>query len=144
MTWGNQYAMSHTVIERFLRFVEIDADACWRWRGYVMRTPHGNGYGKFNNLLAHRVAYELFIGDIGERCHVHHRCGVTDCVNPDHLEMLTPAEHGKLSAKAQQTHCRRGHEFTEENTARKPNGTRQCRICWRAKQREYRQRRRAR
>ena len=57
MTWGNQYAMSHTVIERFLRFVEIDADACWRWRGYVMRTPHGNGYGKFNNLLAHRVAY---------------------------------------------------------------------------------------
>jgi hypothetical protein len=31
--------------------------------------------------------------------------------------------------KAQQTHCRRGHEYNEENTYRKPNATRACRKC---------------
>jgi hypothetical protein len=29
------------------------------------------------------------------------------------------------------THCKRGHEFTEENTYVRPNGRRQCRICTR-------------
>ena len=35
------------------------------------------------------------------------------------------------SAKANQTHCIHGHEFTPENTGRKPNGTRFCRECFR-------------
>ena len=34
--------------------------------------------------------------------------------------------------KANQTHCIHGHEFTPENTGRKPNGTRFCRECRRA------------
>lgn len=33
------------------------------------------------------------------------------------------------SPKAAQTHCKRGHEFTPENTGRKSNGTRFCRAC---------------
>jgi hypothetical protein len=36
------------------------------------------------------------------------------------------------AAKARATHCRRGHEFTPENTYRRPNGERLCRICRRA------------
>lgn len=32
------------------------------------------------------------------------------------------------------THCRRGHEFTPENTMVRPNGRRQCRICKRKRE----------
>lgn len=35
------------------------------------------------------------------------------------------------NAKANQTHCGSGHEFTNENTYRKSNGTRACRACMR-------------
>jgi late competence protein required for DNA uptake (superfamily II DNA/RNA helicase) len=33
------------------------------------------------------------------------------------------------SARARQTHCKRGHEFTPENTIVARNGTRHCREC---------------
>lgn len=55
--------------------------------------------------------------------------------------------------KAKQTHCVRGHQFTAENTGRKPNGTRFCKECHRAFDRgrrdaqwwrEYRKKRRER
>lgn len=41
---------------------------------------------------------------------------------------------------AQKTHCKRGHEFTLENTAIRANGRRDCRECHRVQERE-RQRR---
>lgn len=36
--------------------------------------------------------------------------------------------NGYIQANARKTHCKRGHEFTEENT-RRINGTRVCRTC---------------
>jgi len=37
--------------------------------------------------------------------------------------------HKRDNLKAKQTHCIRGHEFTPENTFRKPNGNRGCKEC---------------
>lgn len=48
--------------------------------------------------------------------------------------------HGKHSAKALWTHCKRGHEFSAANTGRNKNGTRRCREC--AKLRERNRKRR--
>lgn len=36
------------------------------------------------------------------------------------------------SSKSKQTHCKRGHEYTVENTIIKVNGTRWCRECRKA------------
>lgn len=53
---------------------------------------------------------------------------------------------GSRGRSKHQTHCIRGHEFTEENTYRQPNAaspkgwTRQCRICNRERNRERRSR----
>lgn len=35
------------------------------------------------------------------------------------------------------THCRRGHELTEENIYRRPNGRRSCRTCRRSSKRRW-------
>jgi HNH endonuclease len=38
------------------------------------------------------------------------------------------------------THCKRGHEFTQENTYTPPSGKRECRVCRREQVREHRKR----
>lgn len=123
---------------RFMTNVEVDGSTgCWLWTAKLNR----DGYGHFRldgrRPGAHRVAYELFVGAIPEGLEIDHLCRVRHCVNPAHLE---PVTHGVnvargiavppvALAKARQTHCIHGHEFTAENTLVKPNGTRGCRAC---------------
>lgn len=38
---------------------------------------------------------------------------------------------------ASKTHCKNGHEYTEENTYHKKSGGRECRICQKAANRRY-------
>jgi hypothetical protein len=78
-------------------------DDCWLWIGH----RHNKlGYGtlswtgtgvKARNVLAHRVAYELAHGPIPHGYQVHHRCHNKWCVNPAHLEAVTPSEHTRLT-----------------------------------------------
>lgn len=70
---------------------------CWLWIG-----PCSQQYGRFYielaryDILAHRFAYMRFVGEIPADCVIHHRCGNPLCVNPQHLEALTPSEHVML------------------------------------------------
>jgi hypothetical protein len=84
--------------ERFNARVQR-GDDCWEWQGYrVIRRGLPTGYGKFGlspseTVLAHRFAYELWVGEIPEGMVVHHRCENLACVRPDHLELKADGQH---------------------------------------------------
>jgi len=99
-----------------------------------------DGYGRFwlkgRWIGAHRASYLLFVGPIPPAKQLDHLCRNRRCVNPLHLEIVTQQENiargltGKLNHRnAKKTHCKRGHEFTEENTYPTPGGGRKCREC---------------
>lgn len=70
----------------------IDAETgCWVWQKYLL-----NGYpiqnGK-NSGRVHRLYFERAFGPIPPNHDIHHRCGNTACINPDHLEAAHARAH---------------------------------------------------
>lgn len=143
-------------VERFWSYVETssDPDACWPWRGLL----DGMGYATFSdggqNAAAHRVAFELAYGeDLGELT-IDHLCHTLSdtcaggagclhrrCVRPSHLELVERGENTRRAIRqiteaarqraGKRTHCRNGHELTDENRMVGKDGRRRCRTCHR-------------
>lgn len=73
---------------------------------------------------------------------IDHLCRNRKCLNPDHLEVVTPRVNNMRSNSIaainnRKTHCLNGHEFNEQNTYyRKDSGGRCCRICGKIQNRE--------
>lgn len=68
--------------------VQVMPSGCWEWQG-VRRKTRGKEYGqlKVDGIMrsAHRVAYLLRVGPLGEDDQVLHRCDNPPCCNPEHL-----------------------------------------------------------
>lgn len=133
--------------DRFWKRVrEEDADGCWIWIGARSR----GGYGSFSSApgrtaSAHRWAYESLRAAIPEGLQLDHLCRNRACVNPWHLEPVTNRVNilrgvGPTACNAALTHCRKGHEYTPENTIPMPEGGRRCRACRNEYHREWRRR----
>lgn len=122
-------------------------DSCWPWLAY--RNPLGYGMAwdsrRRQMRLAHRVLYEVIVGDLPPGFELDHLCRLRACVNPDHLEPVTHHENvlrGDIrSISGNKTHCPQGHPYDEENT-RLIAGRRQCKECGRAATRRWRLRHR--
>ena len=82
------------VRERFEDKVDKESDnPCWVWTG----ASNDQGYGRLQVgdrlAYAHRVSYQLFVGDIPEGGQINHECHNEPCVNPDHLYAGTQSEN---------------------------------------------------
>lgn len=137
------------LIVRLESRIEKTSD-CWIWRGKIDKTGYGSFGLKDNGVSrtrsAHKIVYEVLVGPIPQGMQLDHDCHdpiicIDDCphrlcVNPSHLAIVTPRQNvlrsnGLAAKNASKTHCKNGHEFTEQNIyvpAKRPN-RRYCRTC---------------
>lgn len=88
---------------------------CWLWLLSDGNHGYPQGYANGTVVLAHRISYTAFKGEIPKGFDVDHICRNKPCVNPDHLEVVTPEENRRRQGLAV-THCIHGHKFDESNT----------------------------
>lgn len=139
--------MNSDVMDRIWARVTADDNGCW-----IYASNHPDGYGRVRvgkrSRAAHLLTYEQMIGDIPDGLQLDHLCRNRSCVNPYHLDPVTQSVNSLRSpivgrANSRKTHCKRGHEFTPENTgyAKQSGGrgiARRCRTCARDASRERR------
>jgi hypothetical protein len=128
---------------RLAKRVTVDQESgCWRVGGY--HDP--DGYAYYSGEGVHRAAYRLLIRPIPKGHQVDHvranGCVWRDCCNPAHLEAVTPLVNSRRAASfnASKDQCDYDHEFTEENTYRRPDGHRGCKACIARRSREWKKR----
>lgn len=135
------FADSRLPVKFWRWVVPVLSTGCWIWSG----NRDYDGYGRVtiggSKRRAHRHCYANLIGSIPAGLELDHLCRITSCVNPAHLEPVTPRENklrgfGVSGINARKTHCPRGHAYTEVNTSIHA-GQRFCRTCNREACRNY-------
>jgi hypothetical protein len=142
--------------QRFWAKVNKTDGGCWEWT--AVTNQHGYGHlhppGSRTPIYAHRYSAMLHFGMFDRRLFVLHHCDNPPCVNPDHLYLGDHKDNARDMVQrgrhwtpwVTQAHCKRGHEFTPENTytyMRDGKPERACRRCNKAAQTARRQRKAA-
>lgn len=109
---------------------------CWVWQG--SRKEKGYPYCTFKgrSVHVHRLIMKIKGHEI-EFKKVLHKCDNPPCINPDHLFIGSSSDNmqdasfkGRMRNQNKgKTHCKRGHEFTIQNTYKLSGNRRQCKRC---------------
>jgi len=113
--------------------IKDSGTGCWLWTGAI----DSGGYARISvagkNATAHRVSYELANGAIATGLQIDHLCRIRHCVNPAHLEAVSPRVNTLRSTavtavNAIKTECPLGHSLSGDNLLLEGRW-RRCRIC---------------
>lgn len=131
---GNGKKKAHTLESIVARSIPVPESGCWLWLG----GGTANGYGRVSYhgkiVSAHRIVYELSVRPIPQGMQTDHLCRVRCCINPSHIEIVTPRENtlrgfGPTAINARRTHCMHGHKLTGYNLTVLGDGERHCKAC---------------
>lgn len=109
-----------TLARRF--WLKVDRrgdDECWPWTAYRSKKGYGHikvGGKRGSVIAAHRVAYELKLGDIPPGMLVCHSCDNPPCCNPAHLWVGTNDDN--MADMARKGRARAGRQPNDEERAR--------------------------
>lgn len=116
---------------------------CWEWTGLL----YDNGYGRYGNERAHRIAWKLSGKTLPPRpLMLDHMCRNRRCVNDAHLRPINNRNNqlcgvGFVAENAAKTVCVNGHELSGDNVYEEHVGDfvrRHCERCRRDRGREAR------
>ena len=127
--------------------ISVRPNGCHEWTG-ARNVP---GYGVImidrKRIYVHRYLWERQRGPLPKGHHLHHLCENPPCVNVEHLELLTAAEHISKHPHSStrligRTHCKNGHRVVDGSWKLNAQGRWFCVVCSRdAHQRSYARRR---
>lgn len=115
----------------------VTESGCWLWIGTTTTNGYGLSYFSNTRAVAHRIVFECIkLVRIPPGMHLDHLCRVRCCVNPDHLEIVTPRENwlrgmALTVMNLRKTHCPKNHPLIEGNLRPSRTGRRRCLICHR-------------
>ena len=84
--------------ERFDSKVTVAVDGCHIWSGALAANGYGSFYVNGTRVSAHAYSDNRVRGPLPEGLNRDHLCRVRRCVNPAHIERVTPAENNRRAA----------------------------------------------
>lgn len=146
---ANQHTWENENDRFFSKVSKNGPGGCWLWTGAITSDGYGSYWVGNKSFKAHRIAYQMSVGTIPSGLQIDHLCRIRNCVNTDHMELVTSKENslrgmgwagrlGNAGKQAARTHCKQGHLFDLVNTRVAANGWRYCRTCNREKARRIR------
>ena len=104
------------------KYEPVTESGCWIWTAGL----NNYGYGAFGVgkkiIGAHRISYQIHIGELSKTDYVLHKCDTPCCVNPSHLFKGDQAANMKDMAQKKRS------TIGEKNPASKLTATQVCEI----------------